>query len=62
NAMRYYLAVVAYVESLAAPPPQRLDKRLRDWFDATERHALQLHELDREQYLAMKRNETRGMP
>jgi hypothetical protein len=62
NAMRYYLAVVAYVESLAAPPPQRLDKRLRDWFDATERHALQLHELDRDQYLAMKRNETRGMP
>lgn len=62
NAMRYYLAVVAYVDSLAVPPAERLDKRLRDWFAATERHARQLHEMDRDEYLAMKRNETRGMP
>jgi len=62
NAMRYYLAVVAYVDSLSVPPADRLDKRLRDWFAATERHARQLHEMGRDEYLAMKRNETRGMP
>jgi len=62
NVMRYYLAVVTYVESLAVPPAERQEKRLRDWFAATERHALQLHEMDRDEYLAMKRNETRGMP
>ena len=62
NAMRYYLAVVVYVESLAVPPGEQLEKRLRDWFAATERHALQLHEMSRDEYLTMKRNETRGMP
>jgi hypothetical protein len=62
NVMRYYLAVVAYVESLSVPPAERQEKRLQDWFAATERHALQLHEMGRDEYLAMKRNETRGMP
>ncbi|HEU5297368.1 MAG TPA: hypothetical protein VFU71_21500 [Burkholderiaceae bacterium] len=61
NVMRYYLAVVAYVESLGAPPPEQLEKRLRDWFAATEQHARQLHEMGRDEYLSMKRNETRGM-
>jgi hypothetical protein len=61
NVMRYYLAVVTYVESLAVPPSERQEKRLRDWFAATERHALQLHEMGRDEYLSMKRNETRGM-
>ncbi|HEY6356470.1 MAG TPA: hypothetical protein VIY30_18455 [Burkholderiaceae bacterium] len=62
NVMRYYLAVVTYVESLSVPPAEQLEKRLRDWFAATERHALQLHEMGRDEYLTMKRNETRGMP
>jgi hypothetical protein len=61
NVMRYYLAIVTYVESLAVPLAERQERRLRDWFAATERHALQLHEMGREEYLAMKRNETRGM-
>jgi hypothetical protein len=61
NVMRYYLAVAAYVESLKAPPPDRLEKRLHDWFAATEQHARQLHEMERDEYLTMKRNETRGM-
>ena len=57
NVMRYYLAVVAYVDSLAVPPAERLEKRLRAWFDATEQHARQLHEMERDDYLVMKRNE-----
>ncbi len=62
NVMRYYLAVVAYVDSLSVAPAERQEKRLQDWFAATERHALQLHEMGRDEYLTMKRNETRGMP
>ena len=31
----------------------------RRWFDATEHYPRQLHELDREEYLRMKRNEVR---
>lgn len=57
NTMRYYLAIDAYLEALAAPPDERLEKSLRGWFDATERHARQLHEVDRADYLAMKRRE-----
>ena len=37
NTMRYYLAIEAYLGSLSAPPQARLEKRLRDWFTATER-------------------------
>ena len=62
NVMRYYLAVVTYIESLTVPPAEQLEKRLRDWFSATERYALQLHEMGRDEYLKMKRNETRATP
>lgn len=57
NTMRYYLAIQAYLDAVPAPAAQREEKRLNAWFDATERYALQLHEIDRADYLAMKRNE-----
>lgn len=57
NTMRYYLAIDAYLGSLAAAPGQQLEKRLATWFDATERYPRQLHEVDRDDYLRMKRNE-----
>jgi hypothetical protein len=57
NTMRYYLAIEAYLGSLSAPPADQADKRLRDWFAATERYSRQLHEMDRDEYVAMKRHE-----
>ncbi|HWH81948.1 MAG TPA: hypothetical protein VNU71_06905 [Burkholderiaceae bacterium] len=57
NTMRYYLAIETYLGSLAAPAGERTEKRLHDWFAATERHAPQLHEMERDDYLAMKRRE-----
>lgn len=57
NTMRYYLAIDAYLAALAAPPSERLERRLQFWFNATEQYPRQLHELDRAAYLAMKRNE-----
>lgn len=60
NAVRYALALQAYLGSLRLPgETERLERRLQDWFEATERHALQLHEIDRDEYLAMKRQEVR---
>jgi hypothetical protein len=59
NTMRYYLAIDAYLDSLALPPGQQLEKRLQAWFDATERYPRQLHEVEREAYLRMKRDEVR---
>jgi len=57
NTMRYYLAIEAYLGAYGSPPAEQQEKRLRDWFAATERHALQLHETERNDYLEMKRRE-----
>lgn len=57
NTMRYFLAIDAFLEAQSAPPAERLDRRLVDWYDASERYPLQLHELDRAEYLEMKLHE-----
>lgn len=57
NAMRYYLAIDAYLDSLRAAPAQRAERRLQAWFDATERYPRQLHEMDKQTYVATKRME-----
>ncbi len=57
NTMRYYLAVDAFLASLSVAAPERFDARLRYWFDSTEQYAAQLHEMDREEYLALKHRE-----
>jgi hypothetical protein len=57
NAMRYYLAVDSYLGSLATPPGRQFASRIERWYDATERYTLQLHEMDRGSYLAMKQRE-----
>lgn len=57
NTMRYYLAIEAYLGALALPAPQQQARRLSDWHAGTERYPLQLRELGREEYLAMKRRE-----
>jgi len=56
NTMRYYLAIESY---LGAPQnsEQQLDKRLNDWHTSVEQYSLQLHEMERAEYLAMKRKE-----
>ena len=58
--MRYYLAISSYLESLSVPREQRVERRLNQWFAATERYPRQLHEMERDEYLALKRNEIRG--
>lgn len=57
NTVRYFLAIEAYLASLNRPAAQQLGARLEHWFDATEQFPLQLHEIDRSSYLAMKRDE-----
>lgn len=55
NAMRYYLAVQAYLDSLEAPAPQRLETRLRRWFAAIQRYPQLEEEIGRDEYLELKR-------
>jgi hypothetical protein len=58
NTMRYFLAIDAYLGSLAVPEARRVDKRLNDWYTASLKYPKQLSELERGEYLAMKRKET----
>lgn len=53
NTMRYYLAIESFLGTTD------VDKRLRDWFAATERYAPQLREMTVGEYLEMKRREIR---
>lgn len=57
NAVRYYFAIQGWMEALAWPPAQRLEQALVRWFELTERFPLQLHELERGEYLQSKRHD-----
>ena len=57
NTMRYYLAIHSFLEFVHTAPVEQLEKRLQSWFTAVERYPRQLHELDRADYLEMKRAE-----
>jgi hypothetical protein len=61
NTMRYYLAIDSYLASYAMPAAERTEKALQTWYDATERYATQLHEMDKSEYMAMKRKEVARM-
>ncbi len=57
NAMRYYLAIDAYLGALSAPPSAQLQKRLRSWFNSTEQYPRQLREIGQAAYIKMKQGE-----
>lgn len=57
NAMRYYLAIEAFLGAMSAQPHLRREKSMHDWFAAIERYPRQLHDLELNEYLDMKRKE-----
>ncbi|MBP1752878.1 MAG: hypothetical protein H6Q57_1714, partial [Geobacteraceae bacterium] len=57
NAVRYYLAIQTYMDTLSIPWNQRFEKRISRWFDLTARFPRQLYEMDKGEYLATKRRE-----
>jgi hypothetical protein len=61
NTMRYFLAIDAYLDSLATPLAEREGRRINDWFTASERYPRQLHEMERGDYVAMKQRELRRL-
>ena len=60
NTMRYYLAIEAYLASLEQPRARQFEQRLAEWQTGVERYPRQLRELERAEYLALKRNQRRG--
>ena len=57
NVMRFYLALQALLETHDKPQEERLEARLKRWFELTDRYDEQLRELDRETYLSQKERE-----
>ena len=55
NAVRYFLALDAYLAGTAGPAPEQFERRLGHWFGSIERYPRQLREFDRTTYLALKR-------
>lgn len=62
NVMRFYLALVAHLETRTLPEAQRQEAALARWFDLTERYPEQLREIERDAYLEMKRRELARQP
>ncbi|MES2637075.1 MAG: hypothetical protein V4605_07085, partial [Pseudomonadota bacterium] len=57
NTMRYYLAIDAYLAGLSAPVDSQVEKRFQLWYASSENYPRQLHELERDEYMTMKRKE-----
>ena len=57
NAMRYYLAIDAYLAALSLPAAEQPEKRIRGWIASVERYPKQLREMEPDEYLVMKRKE-----
>lgn len=57
NTMRYYLAIDAYLATLNAPSDSMPEKRFQLWYTSNENYPRQLHEVELEEYMSMKRKE-----
>ncbi len=57
NAMWFYLALQAHLDTRALSEDERLLARLRRWYALTERYPRQLLELDQQVYLELKQRE-----
>ncbi len=53
----YYLAILAYLDTLKAPSDQRFEKRIRQWYALAARYKKQLLEMGKEEYLTYKRRD-----
>ena len=57
NLMRYYLVLKAFLDTQALPDSRRFDARISAVYDLMERYPAQLHEMERAEYLDVKRRE-----
>lgn len=57
NTMRYYLAIDSFLAAARVAPEAQFEQRIQNWFSAVERYPRQLHEVERRDYLEMKRAE-----
>ena len=57
NAVRYYLALETYLDTLDYPESQRFEQRISRWYDLTAKYPRQLKENEKVDYISSKRRE-----
>ncbi|PKN16689.1 MAG: hypothetical protein CVU66_00060 [Deltaproteobacteria bacterium HGW-Deltaproteobacteria-23] len=57
NAVRYYIAIQSFMNTVSYPEEKRFDKSISEWYDLTGRYKKQLFELEKESYLKIKTQE-----
>jgi hypothetical protein len=57
NVMRYFMGLNCALTHAESPPAQRFPAMATCWYNAEEQHPLQLHEMERDEYLTMKAHE-----
>lgn len=57
NTMRYYLAIDSYLATFLNKDEDKLEQRLKHWYNSNEQYQRQLHEVERSDYMAMKQRE-----
>lgn len=60
NVVRYYLAILAHMDSLKIPLEQQFELRKSQWYDLTARFKRQLFQMGKEEYLADKRKDQKN--
>ena len=57
HVVRSYLAVIAFMHTRDVPAEDRFEAQMNRWYDLAERYVLQLHEMERHEYIEVKRQE-----
>lgn len=57
NAVRYYLAIQSFMNTLRYPEGKRFNMRISEWYDLTTRYRKQLFDLEKKDYLTYKTKE-----
>lgn len=60
NLVRYLLAIETYFSTLDVPDASKFERRLENWFDATEQFRPQLFELEKKDYISNKIRERKN--
>lgn len=60
SAVRYYLAIQSFMNTLRYPEESRFSLRASEWYDLTTSYSKQLFDLDKKDYIAYKTKEHRN--
>ncbi len=60
NAVRFYLAILAYMDTFKIPVEQRFEKQINQWYDLAAPYRKQLLEMEKDNYIVYKRQDHRN--